>query len=50
MMATPRMQDYDFNEFIYGVRRDLPAEGRGIESLPAAEPGFDFITDNPYLN
>ena len=50
MMATPRMQDYDFNEFIYGVRRDLPPPRGGIESLPAAEPGFDFITDNPYLN
>ncbi len=50
MMATPRMQDYDFNEFIYGVRRDLPPPRGGIENLPAAEPGFDFITDNPYLN
>tara|TARA_R100001460_G_scaffold9519_1_gene22852 strand:- start:96 stop:926 length:831 start_codon:yes stop_codon:yes gene_type:complete len=51
MMATPLMQDYDFNEFIYGVRRDLPAQGGGgIGALPAAQKTFDFKVDNPYFN
>ena len=51
MMNTPTMQDYDFNEFIYGVRRDLPREGRGDSGTVSVEPDpYDFTTDNPYFN
>ena len=50
MMNTPTMQDYDFNEFVYGVRRDLPTGG-GRDTVPSVDPDpYDFTTDNPYFN
>lgn len=51
MMNTPTMQDYNFNEFIYGVRRDLPREGRGDSGTVSVDPDpYDFTQDNPYFN
>ncbi len=51
MMSTPTMQDYNFNEFIYGVRRDLPQEGRGDSGTVSVDPDpYDFTRDNPYFN
>ena len=51
MMATPIMQDYDFNEFVTGTQRDLrESSNRGIGAIADAEPTYDFIGNNPYFN
>jgi len=51
MMATPIMQDYDFNEFVTGTQRDLrESSRRGIGAIPPADTTYDFVGDNPYFN
>lgn len=51
MMATPMMQDYDFNEFLTGTQRDLrESSNRGIGAIAPAETTYDFVSDNPFFN
>lgn len=50
MMSTPTMQDYEFDQFVYDVRRDLPIGGGGNPVTPVDPDPYDFVEDNPYFN